>query len=242
MISGIVSDIHANLVALEAVLGDMPAVDRVVCLGDIVGYGPRPSECCEIARERFSVCIAGNHDRCVVTPGTEEWFNEAARTAIFWTRETLSPDGARFLRALPDTAIVDDLTLMHGSLQDPDEYITSPWNASPTLELTTSRLSLCGHTHCAEAYAPGRDPDSCDRIADGPAFELVVDRGQKVLVNCGSVGQPRDGDPRAAYAVFDSDSGRLQLKRAAYDIEATQEDILRLGLPYVLATRLSFGQ
>ncbi len=241
MLYGIVSDIHSNIVALEAVLADMPEIDRLLCLGDIVGYGPRPNECCEIMRERAWVCIAGNHDRCVVKPGEEDWFNEAARAAILWTREVISEEAHRFLSDLGDVALTREFTLMHGALQDPDEYITSPREALATLKLARTPISLCGHTHVPEAYRIIEDNDGCRRVCNPPLFELAFQSEGKVLVNCGSVGQPRDGDPRAAYGLLDSQAGTVQVKRVAYDIEATQRDMIQAGLPRILAARLSVG-
>jgi diadenosine tetraphosphatase ApaH/serine/threonine PP2A family protein phosphatase len=238
---GIVSDIHGNLVALQAVLADMPPVDALLCSGDIVGYGPRPNECCDIARERFAACIRGNHDRAVIEPGGEEWFNEAARAAILWTREALSTAGREFLSGLADSAVFDGITLMHGSLLDPDEYITSAHDGAATLRLAQTGLSVCGHTHVPEAYALCQDGERCERIAVGPEYDVVVQQGWRVLANCGSVGQPRDGDPRAAYALWDTQSGRLEVKRVAYSVQATQVQMLRAGLPYVLAARLAVG-
>ncbi len=241
MIYGIVSDIHSNLVALEAVLADMPKADRLLCLGDIVGYGPRPNECCEIMRERAWVCIAGNHDRCVVRPGEEDWFNEAARAALLWTRDVISDEAHQFLSDLGDVAMTREFTAMHGSLQDPDEYITSCREAVEALKLARTPVSLCGHTHVPEAYEIEGDSDECKRVCNPPLFKLALQSEGKVLVNCGSVGQPRDGDPRAAYGLWDSEAGTVQVKRVAYDIEATQRDMLRAGLPTVLAARLSVG-
>jgi len=240
---GIVSDIHANLSALEAVLRRLSdaGVRKHLCLGDTVGYGASPNECCARLRELDCAFVRGNHDEAAVFEGREEGFTPAARKCILWTREALTADNREFLAGLPTTAVVGDMALCHGSWNDPDLYITSPRDAVATFEAMPRKLCFFGHTHYAEWYEAA-DTGTWPRetfIPDGGQLDLI--EGHLYLVNPGSAGQPRDGNSMAAYVIFDDESRRIFFERCPYNIRETQEKILLSGLPAKMATRLPLG-
>ena len=237
----VVSDIHSNLHALEAVLTaiDEEAPDELWCLGDLVGYGPRPNECCATIAERADVCLAGNHDLAVRgTIDLEEFGGEAA-VAARWTREVLAPEAQELLDRLEPAGSAHGVALYHGSARDPVwEYVLSDEAALATLELADSPLALVGHSHVAlQVLQTG------DEVEGGVAragTELDVG-GMRALLNPGSVGQPRDGDPRAAYLVLDLDAQRATFRRVEYDVARTQREMREAGLPELLAARLELG-
>ncbi len=225
----VLSDIHANLAALERVLADIPSCDELYCLGDIVGYGPSPNEVIEALRAyKSTIVLAGNHDHAVVTGDLSGFVDYAARS-IQWTRHQLSINNMGYLQTLKPSArkrVQDtNIALFHGSPRDPlNEYIfpgTSPSILKALLRLSGTEILLLGHTHVPMFF---RD-------------------GQKVLLNPGSVGQPRDGDPRACYMVLDVENDNIihKFKRVQYDIHQTASRILHYGLPSFLADRLSLG-
>jgi predicted phosphodiesterase len=236
------SDIHGNLHALEAVLTeiDSEAPDEIWCLGDLVGYGPRPNECCEIVEARATVCLSGNHDLGVLGTIDLDDFSGDAGVAATWTRGVLSAESRSFLESLQPLGTAAGVALFHGSARDPVwEYVLSDEAASATLALTAEALVLVGHSHAAlQIELRG------GLLAGGlaPAGTEVDLSSARWLLNPGSVGQPRDGDPRAAYLLLDLDEQQASFRRAAYDIEQTQAEIRAAGLPDLLAERLSFGQ
>ncbi len=237
----VVSDIHSNLHALEAVLAEIDAEtpDELWCLGDLVGYGPRPNECCATIAERADVCLAGNHDLAVRgTIDLEEFGGEAA-VAARWTRDVLAPEAQELLVRLEPAGSAHGVSLYHGSARDPVwEYVLSDEGALATLELTDSPLVLVGHSHVALQVV-----QSDDAVTGGVAkggTELELD-GVRALLNPGSVGQPRDGDPRAAYLLLDLDARRVHFRRVEYDVKLTQREIRDAGLPEMLAGRLELG-
>ncbi len=255
----IVSDVHANFVALEAVLRHVEhggAIDGLWNLGDSVGYGPQPSECIARLRELGEVSVVGNHDLAAAgAMGTTE-FNPDAATAAKWTAERLSPDEKSFLAGLPQVLSPPDLslkagasesgeefTLVHGTLREPVwEYLYSYEAAAAHLRLQRSPYSLVGHTHVpALVVEDQRLPRGCElfRIEDGHSVPLG---GHKLVINPGSVGQPRDGNPLAACAVYDTTEATVTLHRVEYDIRATQELMEEAGLPRWLIERLSVGR
>jgi len=248
----IISDIHANLEALDAVLNSVGPVDRFLCLGDIVGYGPDPNECVERVRSLPGmVCVAGNHDLAAVGKYDHDWFNAHARAAIEWTQRKLTDSSRQFLEQLPLIARVDDLTLVHGALPEPMDYITGPAEALSTFqEMQKMQTPVCliGHTHVAEYYrlpCPAGQPGSLGRIehrylTDGG--RIAIEPGSYYVVNCGGVGQPRDGNPHAAFGIFDSEARTIEIKRVAYDIEQVQHKMQDAGLPPLLSERLSYGR
>jgi predicted phosphodiesterase len=241
MRAAVVSDIHSNLHALEAVLAaiDAEAPDELWCLGDLVGYGPRPNECCATVAERAHVCLAGNHDLAVRgTIDLEEFGGEAA-VAARWTREVLAPEAQELLDRLKPAGSAHGVALYHGSARDPVwEYVLSDEGALATLDLADSPLVLVGHSHVALQVV-----QSGEEITGGVArggTELELD-GVRALLNPGSVGQPRDGDPRAAYLLLDLDARRASFRRAEYDVKRTQSEMRDAGLPETLAGRLELG-
>ncbi len=240
----IVSDIHANLPAFEAVLRHAEAggrVDALWCLGDTVGYGPHPNECLALLRGYEHRTVAGNHDLAVCGKmGTEE-FNEAAAAAAQWTAERLSPASKAFLEELSLVVSDGDFTLVHGSLRWPEwEYLLSTEQAQVQFELQQTPYSIVGHSHLPFVCGEGDGaPPRLSPVADGARVELGAER---LILNPGSVGQPRDSDPRASYAVYDSEAAAVTYHRVEYDIAATQKAMERARLPSWLIERLSYGR
>ena len=237
----VVSDIHSNLHALEAVLGaiEADASDELWCLGDLVGYGPRPNECCTVIAERAAVCLAGNHDLAVRgTIDLAEFGGEAA-VAARWTRDVLEPRAQEILDRLSPEGEAHGVSLYHGSGRDPIwEYVLSDEVALATLEVAPSPLVLVGHSHVALRIV--QDGNGLDGGIAAADTELETG-GVRAVLNPGSVGQPRDGDPRAAYLLLDLDAQRAIFRRVEYDVERTQREMRQAGLPELLAARLEVG-
>jgi diadenosine tetraphosphatase ApaH/serine/threonine PP2A family protein phosphatase len=239
----IVADVHANLAALRAVIADAEAgspVDRIWCLGDTVGYGAQPNECIEVLRSYPLMAITGNHDLAAVgLLGTED-FNLSAAEAIEWTARRLNDDARAWLSSLPDRFIDGDFTLVHGALTDPIwDYLISQRAADRHLKLQKTRYGLVGHSHVALTFLRIGRGSRGTRLSDG---DMITLSGMKFVANPGSVGQPRDDDPRAAYAIVDTDASYISFHRVTYDIEATQKKIIDAGLPDYLAERLETGR
>jgi predicted phosphodiesterase len=237
----VVSDIHSNLHALEAVLAaiESETPDELWCLGDLVGYGPRPNECCAAIAERADVCLAGNHDLAVQGTIDLEEFHGDAAIAARWTRDVLEPPAKELLDRLSPEGAANGVALYHGSARDPVwEYVLDDGSALATLELTSSPLVLVGHSHVAL-----RIVQSDDELDGGvaPAGTEVELGGVRALLNPGSVGQPRDGDPRAAYLLLDLDAQRASFHRVEYEVGRTQREMREAGLPEMLAARLELG-
>lgn len=248
----VLTDIHANLEALEACLSDARArgYDQVLVLGDLVGYGADPNAVIERVRALEPVALVrGNHDK--VACGIEQagGFNSVARAAAYWTLDVLTPEHRTWLAALPaGPHDVDDVVeICHGSPFDEDAYIFDELDAVRAIKVATRPLCLFGHTHYPitfelvagffEVVAPLRG-----EMAENGAASLRMRAGARYLLNPGSVGQPRDGDPRAAYAVVDTDARVVHLFRVPYDFGSAQEKVIRAGLPEVLAQRLAVGR
>jgi putative phosphoesterase len=242
--TALISDSHSNLAALESVLAmiDTLACDRVICMGDVVGYAAEPNEVCAKIQARATIVVRGNHDMAVLDPGHAESFNQFAREAIFWTRRELTAQNVDFIRSLKDQEQIDDIIMAHGSLLDPDEYVFSQFQAARSLEIAPCRITAIGHTHYPEVYRYDPKSGLCrDILATEGTVEL--EESYKYLVNSGSVGQPRDGDSRASFAVYDNTgSGRITIYRVDYDIHSTVDKIRRVGLPGMLADRLFEGR
>jgi len=235
----VVSDIHSNLPALEAVLAAAGNVDAVWHLGDVVGYGPDPNGVVRRLRDLGAVGVRGNHDAAAVGGSEIDWFNPDARTAMEWTRAALEPDALAWLRDLPERRVEHDVELVHGSHRQPIwEYVTSTATARANLALLEQPIGLHGHTHVPVAWIDTAGDVRGRRVADGD--ELSLD-GLPALINPGSVGQPRDGDPRASYLLLDPAVGRVSWHRVAYDIGAVQAAMREAGLPGSLAARLAAG-
>ena len=235
----VVSDIHANLVALDAVLAAVGSVDAIWQLGDIVGYGPDPDGVVERLRSVGAIGVAGNHDLAALGGSEIDWFNPDARGAMEWTRGRIDEQTKAWLTALPTALDEQGMTLVHGSPRDPVwEYITSVPAARANLAVLETPIGLHGHTHLPMAWA---DRDGrIDAIAPGPGSEFRLD-GRRALLNPGSVGQPRDGDPTASWLEIDTGAGLATWRRIGYDVEAVRTAMLDAGLPRQLADRLRLG-
>jgi diadenosine tetraphosphatase ApaH/serine/threonine PP2A family protein phosphatase len=243
----VITDIHANLPALEAVLAsaEKRRVDEIWCLGDVVGYGADPDACAELARERCDVCLLGNHDLAVLGRLDISSFSEAAAAAVEWTRERIGAPALDFLGELDATSQRKGIGLFHASPRDPVwEYVLSLEQADACLEVQPERIALIGHSHVALFFtrsAAGGDQAETrgDQAEDG--LKLDVSEG-RWLLNPGSVGQPRDGDPRAAWLELETKKQTARYRRVEYDIERAAAAIVDGGLPKRLADRLSIGQ
>jgi diadenosine tetraphosphatase ApaH/serine/threonine PP2A family protein phosphatase len=242
MRAAVLSDIHGNLPALEVVLAaiEQERPDAVWCLGDLVGYGPWPNEVTALARDRADVCLVGNHDLVALDAagvGVEE-FNPEAAEAVLWTRRELSDETRTFLESLEPQASHDGTGLYHASPRDPVwEYVLGAEAATGAFGAVSDTLILVGHSHVALAFTLEGDRLSGDVAPAGKELELTA----RHLLNPGSVGQPRDGDPRAAWLMVDLDGRRARFERVEYDVRRTQEEMRARGLPGPLADRLAVG-
>lgn len=235
---GLLSDVHANLVALEAVLAALGNVDALWVTGDTVGYGPDPGDTLALLRERGAILVQGNHDRAVATGEGLEFFHDRAADAAQLHQRWLSSEDRDALEALPTVIKADRFTLCHGSLRDPLwEYVTTARVAGATLKLAETDHCCNGHTHIPALFRLGADGARAAHVVEGTVYRL----DERTLVNAGSVGQPRDGDPRAAYVVLDTEAGTATFYRASYRIDETQRRIRTRGLPEMFADRLAFG-
>lgn len=239
----VISDVHANLEALSAVISKIAELktNRILCLGDIVGYNTNPNEVIDILKSEKALCIKGNHD--AVACGLEEpdAFNPLARRAALWTREQLLKESNDFLRSLPRELKVDNFFIFHGSIHDTNRYIFDEEDIkenSLLMEKLTGapQIGFFGHTHVRTACSYYRGV-----VSHELSEELHLSDSKMYLINPGSVGQPRDGDPRAAFLVYDSRDKKVSFYRIGYDITACQDKIIKAGLPPQLATRLEMG-
>jgi len=234
----LLSDIHANLTALEAVLTSLGPVDAIWAMGDTVGYGPDPSDTLALVRERGVLLVAGNHDRAVATGHGLEHFNKAAADAARLHAAWLSPAERDALAALDEVVVEGGFSLCHGSFRDPLwEYAFTAQIAGASLARASTPHGCCGHTHVPVLWRDSGGALQGVRPIEGEPMPL----GERALVNPGSVGQPRDGDARASYAVLDDAAMTVTFRRAAYDAAAVRTRIHRLGLPEVLGDRLIHG-
>ena len=243
----ILSDIHANLEAFEAVLAAAQPMgyNRVLVLGDLVGYGADPNAVIEKVRELDPhALIRGNHDKVGSGLESPEGFNAIAKSAIRWTYDALTPDNRNWLAALPaGPVIVDDLIeICHGTPFDEDAYVFDDLDALRSLHTSERQLCLFGHTHVQVGYALSGDQFTLTTMDDVRPLNIVLAEGSKHLINPGSVGQPRDGDPRAGFALVDADHHQVLIYRTPYDIEQARARIIEEGLPEILAQRLALGR
>lgn len=240
---GILGDIHANLSALQAVLAcfEKERVDRILSVGDVVGYGAAPRECIELVREIGATVVKGNHDAACVGEIDLQYFNNYAREAMRWTQRTVNEADRRWLVELPYTVDLEHCSMGHGTYFHPElfDYVQSTTDADPSLDVLTLPVCFVGHTHV---------PVTCLRLKDDPSrtaytmdVEVDLSESLRALVNVGSVGQPRDEDSRAAYAIYDTEKERVWIRRVEYDIEREARRIRAAGLPPVLADRLFLG-
>lgn len=236
----VISDIHANLTALEAVLADSGEVDGVWCLGDLVGYGPDPEECVTRIRNLPNlVCLLGNHDVAVMGKLDMEAFNREANLSVNWTRENLSAASLFFFQSLTTRVETMGVTLSHGSPRNPIwEYLLDLNTVLTNFSFFRTKICLVGHTHIPILYSHNGN-GSVDWSVPQPGTPLII-KGRAIL-NPGSVGQPRDRDPRAAYAIFTPEESKWEPRRVAYDVAAVHERIKAAGLPQRHATRLIDG-
>ena len=241
----ILSDIHGNIDALRAVLEDARGqYDEIVCCGDLVGYGACPAEVVEWARTSVQVQIRGNHDRACTSAEGLEWFNASARNAVLWTRESLTEEQREWLGALPQGPLLfEEFEVAHGSPGDEDEYVVTTYDVAAIGEELHRPLCFIGHTHLQRCWVWDLGGLRTLPVPAGEETErlIVQDAGSIYLVNPGSVGQPRDRNPRAAYAIWNDERRTIVLRRVPYDVAAAQGRIVAAGLDTYLAERLAHG-
>jgi len=239
---GIFSDIHSNLEALEAVIVayKKETIDKYLCGGDIVGYAANPNECIKKVRELALITVAGNHDWASVNLFATDYFNPLASEAVSWTTHNLNEGGRHFLEQFQLIYKNEDLTLVHSTLDDPQDfnYMTDDYVAAKTFQLLETNICFIGHTHIAEVFIRGQD----ERVYYQGNSEIDIKEGNKYIINVGSVGQPRDGNPQAAYCIYDTERKKVQIKRINYDIHTAREKIIAGGLPGFLGERLLVGR
>lgn len=235
----VLSDIHANLYALEAVLQDAGEYEAVWCLGDLVGYGPDPNECLDLIQTLPELsCVLGNHDSAITGAVDTEVFNPDARRAIEWTREIIAPANRAFLEQLPSQILHERVTLVHGSPRDPvHEYLLDRYTATLNFAYFSTPFCFVGHTHVPTIFHLNQGYSDIYF----PEINVHVNLEARLIINPGSVGQPRDRDPRAAYAIFNSEDETWHFRRTAYDVEEVQERMRGHGLPERHALRLAEG-
>lgn len=236
----IISDIHANYDAFEVVLADIDkeGVDRVVCLGDVVGYGAQPRECIAALRERNILTIAGNHDYAAIGKTNINYFNAYAKEATLWTRRVCTDEDKSWLKSLSLVEYLDDFTMVHGTLYAPElfDYILTTYDAYLSLQLLETPVCFLGHSHVPINFVWE------EMISFNYDREIDLKPGVKMLVNVGSVGQPRDDNPRACYSIYDADKKHITIRRLEYDVEAAAKKIRDAGLPAALGERLKVGR
>jgi diadenosine tetraphosphatase ApaH/serine/threonine PP2A family protein phosphatase len=238
----IISDIHGNLAALQQSLNRIDELhcDRIVCLGDIVGYGPFPNECCKVIQDRADASIAGNHDHAAIDRISTHYFNKYAKAAMEWTIEKLSDENKEFLRDLPMKFVDQDLLFVHASPPDPAawDYVLSLYDAEIAFNAFENHACFIGHSHhpIAFSYEDGEFP-RVERLPNVKFFS-----GFRYIINVGSVGQPRDENRDASFGIYDSEERMFELVRQPYNIKETQEAMVRQNLPTFLIERLAFGR
>jgi len=237
----ILSDIHANLPAFEAVLDNAAGKwDEIWCLGDLVGYGPNPNECVELLRRQDYISLSGNHDWATLGKLDLNDFNDEARSIVLWTQNEITPETCTFLDTLPAKRVVGDFTLAHGSPRHPVwEYVIQHDTAVENFAHFDTAYCLVGHTHTPVLIA---EKEPGDILVYNPTYaETIYLEDTRVIINPGSVGQPRDSDPRAAYALLDTDDLTWEFYRVSYPIEDTQDQMRELGFPEPIIARLAYG-
>ncbi len=241
----VISDIHANWIALQTVLKNAEGeYDQIICCGDLVGYNARPEQVCAWVQTHCASVIRGNHDKAAATGDNLEWFNEVARRAAQWTASVLQPEQLEYLRTLRQGPVqLEHFQIWHGSPRDEDEYVTNASDATSCFPSFEGQLGFFGHTHVQGGFfrrgaRAGTIPSIGREYRDGT---LQLENDWQYMVNPGSVGQPRDGDPRAAYVLYEPAQKLVTFRRVEYDIQAAAEEVRQAGLPDVLALRLFEG-
>ncbi len=238
---GIFSDIHSNLEALQAVIKayQKEKIDKYLCVGDVVGYGADPNECAEIIGKLAEVTVVGNHDWAALGIISSELFNQEAQSAIIWTSQQLCESSKHFLRTLRLIFKKDNFVLAHGSLNSPQDfnYLQNTGDCLATFGLMESDICFVGHTHVPVIFV--QDRQARVRYEDTP--KIKIEPGNKYIINVGSVGQPRDSIPEAAYCIWDTDKAEIEIKRQRYDVFAARQKIIDRGLPDFLGNRLLTG-
>jgi len=231
---GIFSDVHSNLEALDAVIEAYrkEKIDRYLCVGDVVGYASSPKECIEKIRMLAMVTVAGNHDWASVNLISTDYFNPLAKEAVFWTQRNLDEQGRYLLEHLMLVYKNEDLTMVHGTLDEPGDfnYMTNGYIASRTFELLETNICFVGHTHVPGVFIKSKN----GHMQYQECSNMDIKEENKYIINVGSVGQPRDGNPEAAYCIYDTDKKKVQIKRTGYDIQAARQKIIDEGLPRFL--------
>jgi predicted phosphodiesterase len=238
---GILGDIHANLEALGTVVECMrkDGVEQWISVGDVVGYGADPNACIKFVQDLGATVVAGNHDFAVCNRLNVDFFNAYAREAVLWTRKQLSTEEMGFLEGLELTAVLgEEVSVVHGSLNFPEmfDYIQTSYDAHLSLQALTTPVCFLGHSHVPVTFIQGQT------VSYTLDSKITIKEGERALVNVGSVGQPRDEDPRAAYAVYDTEERTVEIKRVEYDVDGAGEKILAAGLPDILAERIKYGR
>ncbi len=232
----VISDIHGNLEALSEVVSylEKKQISDIYCLGDTVGYGPNPNECVELVRKKAQIVLMGNHDYAAIGKANIEYFNEYARMATYWTINTLKEENKQYLKSLPFSHQNDQFLMVHASPTNPAHwyYVLSAQEAQIEMQAFNQQLCFIGHSHVPVIYSSGRAVKS---------RTYQFEPNQKYIVNVGSVGQPRDGDPRACFVIYDPDEQKLEYVRLDYERQKTHSKIIKAGLPAFLAERLLKG-
>lgn len=239
---GIFSDVHSNLEALQACLSAYKEenIDKYLCIGDVVGYGANPGECIDKVRQISAFTCAGNHDWASVNLFSLEHFNPYAREAVIWTKDNLRESDRVFLESLKLVFIDSEITLVHGTLDHPNEfnYLTDAYIAEETFKLMSTNVCFVGHTHNPGVFSK----DNKDHIYYRKESQMYLNETDRYVVNVGSVGQPRDGNPDAAFCIYDTEKRSMEIKRASYDIKTARSKIIDKGLPKFLGDRLISGR
>jgi diadenosine tetraphosphatase ApaH/serine/threonine PP2A family protein phosphatase len=243
----VISDIHSNLAALQAVLNDVKTrgleYDIVWCLGDVVGYGAEPNECIDLLRTLPHICLAGNHDWAVVGKLDLRTFHDSAAYVVEWTQEHITPQNMNYLKARPEMQPQDDYLLAHASPREPIwEYITDVNVAEDNFDATTVPYCLVGHTHVPVVFVKDGRTGNVHVALPSATVPIVLKRDSRYIINPGSVGQPRDGDPRSAYAILDTGTGTWTPYRVEYPIKVTQQKMKSFRFPARLVDRLEYGR
>lgn len=239
---GIFSDVHSNIEALDAVIGAYKEeeIDKYLCVGDVVGYATNPRECIEKVKAIATITVAGNHDWAAVNLFSLDYFNPLAKDAILWTMGNLDSEDRYFLQSLELTYQNDGLALVHGTLNSPQDfnYMTDGYIVYRTFRLLETNICFVGHTHAPGVFVKSEN----GKIHYQEDSAINIKEDSKYIINVGSVGQPRDGNPKAAYCIYDTDKKNVQIKRIGYDVQAARKKIIAEGLPEFLGERLLVGR